>query len=91
MIDSALAPPPSRKMITLTKRRWIRAKTSGLFTTTIDNGDKVEKGQCIAYITDTYGETLTEVIAPFSGYIFCVNNDPVVNMGEALFHLGTGA
>lgn len=88
MIDRSLAPVASEKMVLLSKRRWIRAKTSGLFILHIENGAKVEKGQCLAHISDTYGETDTEVKAPFSGYIFCVNNDPVVHIGEALFHIG---
>ncbi len=88
MIDAHIAPKPGRKMIVFSKQRWIRAKISGLFILRVKNGDSVEKGQCLAHITDTYGETDTEVKAPFSGYIFCVNNDPVVHIGEALFHIG---
>lgn len=88
MIAQNIAPKPTRKMVLLSRRRWIRAKTSGLFTTQVNNGDWVEKGTCLAFITDTYGETFVEVKAPFSGHIFCVNNNPVTNIGDALFHIG---
>ena len=72
----------------LTTKKWIRAKIAGLFNSRIKNGDLVKKGQILGYITDTYGETVTSVKAPFEGYIFAVNNFPIINRGDALFHIG---
>ena len=37
---------------------------------------------------DTYGETNFAVKAPSDGYIIAVNNFPIINMGDALFHIG---
>ena len=74
--------------IELSSRRWIRAKIAGLFNLRIKNGDTVKKGQVLGYITDTYGETVTSVKAPFNGYIFAVNHFPIVNRGDALLHIG---
>ena len=74
--------------IELNQRKWIRAKIAGLFNIRVKNGDAVEKGQILGYITDTYGETVTSVKAPFDGYIFAVNNFPIINRGDALFHIG---
>ena len=80
--------PRSEKTIELTQRRWVRAKIAGLFNSRIKNGEKVTKGQILGYITDTYGETVTSVKAPFNGYIFGLNNFPIINRGDALFHIG---
>lgn len=80
--------PSLNNTIELTNRRWIRAKIAGLFNLRIKNGDAVEKGQILGYITDTYGETVTSVKAPFDGYIFAVNHFPIVNRGDALMHIG---
>lgn len=80
--------PALNKTIELTTHRWIRAKIAGMFNIRIKNGDFVEKGQILGYITDTYGETVTKVKAPFDGYIFAVNYFPVVNRGDALMHIG---
>ena len=74
--------------IELNTKKWIRAKIAGLFNSRIKNGDLVKKGQILGYITDTYGETVTSVKAPFEGYIFAVNNFPIINRGDALFHIG---
>ena len=80
--------PNAIESIELKQRKWIRAKIAGLFNIRVKNGEAVEKGQILGYITDTYGETATSVKAPFNGYIFAVNNFPIINRGDALFHIG---
>jgi predicted deacylase len=78
----------ANKTIQIENRNWIRASVAGLFSKRINNGDFVEKGQIIGDIMDTYGETHRFVKANKTGYVIAVNNFPVVNMGEALFHIG---
>jgi len=77
-----------RKTINLHSRKWLRAETSGIFNTTVKYGAKVKKGDVIGSITDTYGETNLYVKAPFTSYIIGLNNFPVVNQGDPLFHIG---
>ena len=79
---------PDRKSIGLYNRKWIRAETSGVFRATVTCGIKVEENQVIASITDTYGESNLIVKASFTGYILGLNNFPVVNSGDPLFHIG---
>jgi len=74
--------------IELTSRRWIRAKIAGMLNLRIKNGEAVTKSQTLGYITDTYGESTLRVAAPYDGYIIAVNNFPVVNRGDAIFHIG---
>lgn len=74
--------------IHIKKRKWIRAKVAGLFTPTVQNGEKVKKGQVLGHIMDTYGETNFSVKSPYDGYVIAKNNFPIINMGDALFHLG---
>ena len=88
MIGKEVIIKKATKTINIVKRRWIRAKIAGLFSLNIKNGDKVSKGDTLGYIMDTYGETNLKVKAPNDGYIIAVNNFPIVNMGDALFHLG---
>ena len=78
----------SEKAVELSSSRWIRAKIAGLFNTRVKNGEQVEKGQILGYITDTYGETVSSVKAPFNGYIININNFPIINRGDALFRIG---
>ena len=74
--------------VELTDRRWIRARKAGIFTPYIENGKRIEKDQVLGFITDAYGTRNTAVKAPFDGYVFCVNNHPLVSQGDALFHIG---
>jgi predicted deacylase len=90
MIKKDVIIPEMQKTIEIENRKWVRASVAGLFSKRIKNGDFVKKGQIIGDIMDTYGETHRFVKAPFSGYVIAVNNFPVVNMGDALFHIGEG-
>jgi predicted deacylase len=85
MIDTDI---PKNKTIQLEGATWIRAKASGLFHTTKSNGTAVEKGEQIGSICDPYGEMEEKVISSHSGYIIGINNQPVVNEGDALMHVG---
>lgn len=68
---------------------WIRAEKSGLFMWTQASGSKVSKGELLGLINSPHGIKETRVLASRDGYIVGHNNAPVVNMGDALFHLGS--
>ena len=88
MIDKNIEIPINASSIEIKKRKWIRAKAAGIFNTTVANGAEVKKGQILGSITDTYGETKLHVKAINDGYIIAVNNFPIINMGDPLFHIG---
>lgn len=85
MIHWELPPNPT---IFVHKSIWIRAKSSGLFHTTLPYGSHVRKGDVLGSICDPFGEVEHMVSAPNEGYIVGVNNQPIVNQGDALIHLG---
>ncbi|MCC5945291.1 MAG: succinylglutamate desuccinylase/aspartoacylase family protein [Bernardetiaceae bacterium] len=74
--------------IYIQRSRWIRAKAAGIFRTYARNGSFIEKGQILATITDPFGEFKVNVKATEDAYIVAVNHHPVVNQGDALFHIG---
>jgi len=78
----------SEPTIEITNRKWIRAKIAGMLNLRIKNGEAVAKGQTLGYITDTYGESTLRIPSPYDGYIIAINNFPVVNRGDAIFHIG---
>ena len=88
MINDAITIPKNKTSIEITKRKWIRARAAGIFNTIVKNGAKVEKNEVLGQIRDTYGETKFDVKAPNDGYIIALNNFPIINMGDALFHIG---
>lgn len=88
MINKSIQIPENATSIHINKHKWVRAKVAGLFTPIVHNGEKIKKGQILGHIMDTYGETNFSVKSPYDGYIIAKNNFPIINMGDALFHLG---
>ena len=80
--------PKSISSVVINKRKWVRAKHAGLFHSQVRNGQQVDKGQELGYLTDPFAEFRSSIKAPFSGHVIGLNNNPVVNRGDALLHLG---
>lgn len=66
---------------------WVRATNSGIVTHHFKLGDQVIKGDVLADIGSPYGEPLGEVIANKSGVIIGKQNIPLVQEGEAMYHI----
>ena len=80
---------PKKKCVFIAESKWIRAKYSGMFRASIAINSKVKKGEVIGHITGPFGKFHHFVKAENSGYIFNVNEAPIVNQGDALFHIST--
>jgi predicted deacylase len=66
---------------------WVRAVTSGFVDNKVQNGDQVAKGQVLAEIGDSFGEVQSEVLAGREGIIIGKQNIPLVQEGDAMFHI----
>ena len=66
---------------------WLRAPMSGLMRAAYSLGDVVKKDAVIASIAGPLGELEEDVIAKYSGVIIGRTNLPIVNRGDALFHV----
>lgn len=80
---------PKKSCVYISESKWIRAKYSGMFTASIKINSKVKKGEVIGHITDPYGSFNHFVKAPNDGYIFNVNESPIIYQGDAIFHIST--
>ncbi len=67
---------------------WIRARRAGLMKSITTSGEMVKKGQIMAKISDPFGKSEITIKAPKDGIIIGHSNAPLVNQGDALFHLG---
>jgi hypothetical protein len=67
---------------------WARARTAGLFQPCVLGGDLISKGQLVGTLTDPFGEYKEQIKSPAKGYVVGLNNNPVVNAGDALLHIG---
>ena len=77
-----------RESLLIEKSSWIRADEAGLFIWSKCAGNFVRKGEHLGVIQDIYGERSITVTARQNGFIIGHNNAPVVNSGDALFHIG---
>ena len=82
------APQILQSTLVLKESTWIRAKASGIFSCSTRLGEFVRKGDLLAQISDPYGQVVVPVKATSNGHIIGVNNNPVVNVGDALIHVG---
>lgn len=67
---------------------WLRSPKSGVVVLHKFSGDTIEKGEIIGVITDPYCNFLHKVKSTVSGVIYGHNNNPVINQGDALIHVG---
>lgn len=68
--------------------KWVRAPMGGLLRIFKADGSLVRKGELLAAVSDPFGEREMEIIAPFSGIIVGRAVMPIVNEGDAIFHIG---
>jgi predicted deacylase len=66
---------------------WVRAPQSGILRTLTPLGARVEAHQCLGVVADPFGEREAEVHTPTTGIVIGRINLPLVNEGEALFHI----
>ena len=67
--------------------KWVRAPEGGVLRTRKRIGDAISQGETIGVIASPYEESDTPVLSPRRGIIVGTTTLPIVNMGDALFHL----
>ncbi len=67
--------------------RWVRAPEGGVLRTSKRIGDAVTEGEQIGVIANPYEASDTPVRAPRRGIIVGATTLPIVNLGDALFHI----
>ncbi|MGB5324534.1 MAG: succinylglutamate desuccinylase/aspartoacylase family protein [Pseudomonadales bacterium] len=85
--SSASKPPTKNKVIETRESQWVRAPQAGLFRIEAALGARVKAKDVIGRIADSIGENETPVITPVTGIVIGRTNLPVVNEGDALFHI----
>lgn len=66
---------------------WVRAPDSGILRTMVALGSSVQKNTLLAVIADPFGEKEIQVNTPSSGIVIGRTNLPLVNEGDALYHI----
>lgn len=93
MRELDMLPPLKRKSRTHIKpvvartSYWVRAPESGILRALIPLGGRVKKGTLLGVVADPFGEQELEIKALHSGIVIGRTNLPLVNEGDALYHI----
>jgi len=68
---------------------WVRAPQSGSLQSFVKVGDTVKKKQILGVISDPFGYHATRVESPLNGMIIGATTLPLINTGDASFHIAT--
>ncbi|WP_419764159.1 MAG: succinylglutamate desuccinylase/aspartoacylase family protein [Arcobacter sp.] len=77
----------TKKPITSKSSRWIRANESGMVRTIKALGEIVKENEIIAYIDEPLDDNSFEILSPFDGIIIGKSQIPLVQEGDAIFHI----
>ena len=80
---------PKKKCTKIADSKWVRASHSGMFKPNKSVNTLVKKGDVLGHITDPYGSFNHFVKAPNDGYLFNVNESPIIYQGDAIFHISS--
>jgi uncharacterized protein len=88
--DGVEALPPDAKRrppVFANASKWVRAPEGGVFRTHKRIGEAVSDNEVIGVVANPYDDVDVEVRSPRRGIIVGRTTLPIVNMGDALFHL----
>ncbi len=75
------------RSLEVTSTKWIRASRSGIVHLDVGLQDRVQKGQHIADMHDTFGDVVARIKSTVSGIVIGHTTNPLVNRGEAVVHV----
>ena len=87
MIKTKLLRPSKVSPILASSSYWVRAPEGGILRTSLTSGTSINAGQILGKIADPYGKHEVAIISENPGVLIGKNNLPVVNQGDALFHI----
>jgi predicted deacylase len=82
------SPPAS---VACTRSGWVRARGSGMLHLEVDLGQRVEKGERLGGLFDSFGKRVRLVHADRTGLVIGRAEAPVVNSGDAVVHIAEPA
>jgi len=85
--------PPSRskaatkEAVVARSSSWLRSPEGGLFRSHVRLGARIDTGDLMGTVTDPFSDAETELLAHTRGIVIGRSRLPLVNEGDALFHI----
>ena len=87
MLSSASQPRTRIDPVVTRGSHWVRAPSSGVLRSQTALGDAVERGQVLGVLADPTGEHELALRAPKNGIVIGRTEIPLLNEGDAAYHL----
>lgn len=87
MILARGVPKVKHPTVICERSSWVRAPSGGLLRNLKASGSFVAEGDVLGVVADPFGETEAEVLAERTGVLIGRSTLPVVNEGDALYHV----
>jgi len=78
---------PRKLSVLASSTHWVRAPEGGVWRTPHRIGDTIAAGEVVGFVANPFEEHDVEVRARRDGIIVGATTLPIVNMGDALFHI----
>jgi predicted deacylase len=82
------APTPVENPVWIGSLHNVAAGTGGIFRPRVARGTYVQKGMKVGIVTDFFGQTIHEALAPESGVVLYVRAVPSAVKGDTLASIG---
>ena len=87
MLTERRSPQAQVKPAVSSSSTWVRAERDGVFRALVGLGARVRKDQVLGRISSPFTTEEIDIVSPCAGILVGRNNLPLVNEGEALFHI----
>lgn len=88
MFPETMRKPKVKDAIVIRSSEWVRAPDSGILKHKAKLGAMVNVNDTIGVISDPFGGNRVPVNTDAEGIVIGLINNPIVNEGDALFHIG---
>lgn len=88
MLPDRRARGPRKEPFIANSTRWLRAPVDGIFRPLVKLGAHVPAGDSLGIVSSPFTSEDQVLAAPYDCIVICVHRLPLVNQGDALFHLG---
>lgn len=89
MIGSDFKTKKQEKVYISNETKWLRTPVSGIVRNHVKLGAHIKEGQRLAVVSGPFGTNKSTIRSTLEGILIGSNNLPLVNGGDALFHIAT--
>lgn len=87
MLPKPQRPRKATRSLLVERSTWVRATESGILSARVTLGRRVKRGDLLGMIGDPFGDLEIPIESPVAGVVIGRTNLPLLNEGDAVFHI----